>query len=724
MKSIEKITDIAEKISTHKFSRSEPGQTYLDHIPSIHSLMEELFVPIDNHSPAGVPLRLLKGICIAMEDILFWENISKTISDLNWVSQPDSNDIIRQIQGRYKNYDYENYKYSFTNPVQSCALLGDDPGRYFCAFFYAVTRMHYPAVKKRTKIFRAARAGCHEIVKKITEYLKESCKNGVKCFESSNFITKFTEIVKNETVKFMNMRSLDFVSRIDEAHVPTKNFENKILDLYEKTGINALNCRPWKEHSEALKVTEIFQKLSDTEVSDTARELLAGFKRSADVAGIEIKKGDIYNFHYAEGMERLVLELRKQTRALGLDFKGLCTPIVKDNHQELYDHKNDFHISLSDQFIAEYVSKSEKEMTKISSCMKKLRGNIVVEFYGEDLYSPVQHDKHLPFIKEGYMNYQKAAMGLSEKFQPPGNMSFSICALPHPHIGPDIDILLKKSLGLITLPLDVWAKAQQKIVELLDRADYVRVKGCNASRTDIKVSFYKGHDIKKQTAFCSVLADLNFPVGEVFTTPRLEETNGLLHIPGELFFDGLPYKDFFLKYEKGRIADYGCTNFDDPVKCKEYIEENLFDKKTNLPMGEFAIGTNKILDKMVREHNIPQSKLSVLLIEKMGPHFAFGDTCYTMRETQNATNPDGREITARCNEISDPASGKPAHERYFFVHVDVTLPYQYTGSITAYINNQGKYEEIDIVRQGRFVLEGTQILNVEDLDDPRLNLQG
>lgn len=723
--SIKKIRDIAKLICQHKFSQSDNGADYLAHIENIHKLMEEYLVPIDNHTPAGVPLRLLKGICIAMDDILFWEQISPEISDLKWINKENKDDLIKRLSYRYNLYDFEKYKYSFTNPVQSCALLGEETGKYFCTFYYAVIRLHSSSVKKHKKIFKAARNGCAKIAKEILKRLEYVVESDDSLNESPEFIKEFNTIIKEAAIEFLNIRSMVAAENMDKSHIPDKTFENRVLATYKKAGIDTLRLRPWKSHEEASKVTEIFSRLSDLEVKTAIKELLAGFKRGADVAGLEIKKGDIYSFHYVEGMERLALEFKKQTEKMGLEFKGQCSPIVKDNHQELYDHKNDFHISLTDKFIASYSKQVEKSMKKAAKWMKKLRGNIVMEFYGEDLYSPEQHDKQLPFMGERFQKYQTVLMELSKEYQPPENMSFSICALPHPHIGPDIEVLLQKSLSLIALPLSVWSNAQQKIVELLDNADHVRVKGANGSGTDIKIGFYKGHDLKKQTAFCSVLADLNFPVGEVFTTPKLDETAGILHIPGELFFNGLPYKELYLKYENGRIVDYGCSNFDDAQQCKNYMAENLFNNKPELPMGEFAIGTNKILDRMVRDHNIPQSKLSVLLIEKMGPHFAFGDTCFTMRETQGARNDDGRDVVARCNEISDPASGKPAHERYFFIHVDVTLPYQYTGQIAAYLpdeSNETGFKEVDIVRNGQFVLPGTEILNVEELDDPRLKV--
>ena len=45
-------------------------------------------------------------------------------------------------------------------------------------------------------------------------------------------------------------------------------------------------------------------------------------------------------------------------------------------------------------------------------------------------------------------------------------------------------------------------------------------------------------------------------------------------------------------------------------------------------------------------------KLPILIVEKMGPHFAVGDTCYSYSEDSRLYNPDGKEIVAKDNECS------------------------------------------------------------------------
>ena len=70
-------------------------------------------------------------------------------------------------------------------------------------------------------------------------------------------------------------------------------------------------------------------------------------------------------------------------------------------------------------------------------------------------------------------------------------------------------------------------------------------------------------------------------------------------------------------------------------------------------------------------------------------------------------NPDGKEIVARDNEVSLLRNTKPT-KAYFNCHTDITIPYDELGELNA-IQPDG--ERIAIIRDGRFVLEGTEELN-------------
>ena len=125
----------------------------------------------------------------------------------------------------------------------------------------------------------------------------------------------------------------------------------------------------------------------------------------------------------------------------------------------------------------------------------------------------------------------------------------------------------------------------------MDRADYVTVTGRKKNKTDLTIALTPLSDPAKETRFENCLADVNIPLGEVFTSPKLSGTNGTLHVT-KVFLNDLEYHDLSLVFEDGVVKDYSCSNFNSKEKNKKYIHDNILFHHDTLPMGEFAIGTN------------------------------------------------------------------------------------------------------------------------------------
>ena len=154
------------------------------------------------------------------------------------------------------------------------------------------------------------------------------------------------------------------------------------------------------------------------------------------------------------------------------------------------------------------------------------------------------------------------------------------------------------------------------------------------------------------------------------------------------------------------IQSYTCTNYENEEDNKKYIKENILHNRDTLPLGEFAIGTNTKAYRMGRKFGI-EAKLPILIAEKTGPHFAVGDTCYSMSEDVVLHNPDGKEIVAKENECSALRHTDIA-KAYFNCHTDITIPYDELGDIVVFTKS-GK--SITLIKQGKFVLSGTEQLN-------------
>ena len=193
----------------------------------------------------------------------------------------------------------------------------------------------------------------------------------------------------------------------------------------------------------------------------------------------------------------------------------------------------------------------------------------------------------------------------------------------------------------------------------------------------------------------------------------LSKTEGTLHV-SRAYLEGLKYDDLELKIKNGFIEDYSCRNFASEEENRKYIYENVLYRHPTLPVGEFAVGTNTTAYRMGRKFGI-EARLPVLIAEKTGPHFAVGDTCYSREEEVRSFNPDGKEIVAKENEASALRRTDP-EKAYFNCHTDITLPFEELGSVTV-VRADGSEE--DLIRDGRFVVPGTEELNgpLEDLGE-------
>ncbi len=110
---------------------------------------------------------------------------------------------------------------------------------------------------------------------------------------------------------------------------------------------------------------------------------------------------------------------------------------------------------------------------------------------------------------------------------------------------------------------------------------------------------------------------------------------------------------------------------------------------------------------MALKHKI-MGLLPILILEKMGPHFAVGDTCFTWSEDSEKPDPiTGKTMIATDNEKSILRK-EDVSKAYTNKHTDVTLPYN---SLDTIIVTHPGGREVVIIKGGRFVLKGTEMLN-------------
>lgn len=145
--------------------------------------------------------------------------------------------------------------------------------------------------------------------------------------------------------------------------------------------------------------------------------------------------------------------------------------------------------------------------------------------------------------------------------------SFTIIAYPSPQIGDKFPEIFNEIVKINTLDYEKYKVIQQNIINVLDKAEYVEVHGQGANETDMKVSIMKVNNPDKETVFENCLADVNIPLGEVFTSPVLKGTEGVLNV-SSVYLNDIKFNNLKVYFKDGFVTDYSCDNFEDGMKGK------------------------------------------------------------------------------------------------------------------------------------------------------------
>ena len=439
--------------------------------------------------------------------------------------------------------------------------------------------------------------------------------------------------------------------------------------------------------------------------------------------GKDLSKKSVVNIRYSLGFEKVIRIAIENFRQMGLKpviYRAASSVITKREHHKIgyygavpnwqyeYDHRQDQALFMDKRYIERRLEVARTVYEQHKDLAAQFAGPAVMETFGEKPFSPKSVPEAPSYNEEQKklaVSYDSRSGQLTNEYIKGEERSFTIVAYPVPEIGEKYPEIFDEVIRINTLDAKLYEKVQQTMIDALDQGEYVHVKGRGENRTDLKVKLYHLNDPEKETIFENCVADVNIPVGEVFTSPVLEGTAGVLHV-SRVYLEGLQYKDLELTFEDGMITDYRCGSFDDHEEGRRYIEDNVLKGHKSLPLGEFAIGTNTTAYVAGKKYSI-EDKMPILIAEKTGPHFAVGDTCYSWSEDIRVYNPNGKEIVAKDNSVSLNRK-EDVSKAYFNCHTDITIPYEELEEISV-VTKDGKH--IILIKDGKFVLPGTEVLN-------------
>lgn len=611
----------------------------------------------------------------------------------------------------YEDIEKGRYETSYTNPAYAVKRFGQETGVYLSAL-YAELRSNIPsAIEERlfnlTTIF--------ELFIEI-----------YNLFEEPDF--KPEQIKSALYYYFFDYSDITIKAGLNDMLNPEMSFIKDIIMNENLEDLRYLYFFGEYVTENEINIAKYLNSLSQDKIDSIARTFTQGIIKGYKVYNMDMSCKKTVNIRYPLGFERIIKSAVSQFRNSGLEpvIYRASTAITartsmykvgfhgaSANKQYEYDHRNDLAIIFDKGFADRQLSEYKLAYESMKDSAGEFAGPALIESFGEKPFTPVEKDclpKYSDKHQKQLIAFRSEKGMLTNNYIPQDKISFTIIAFPVPDIGKNFEKIFEETVKVNTLDSDKYEKIQTKIISALDKGDYVTVTGRDNNHTDIKVNLVKKTDPEKQTVFENCLDDVNIPLGEVFTSPELKGTEGILHVT-EVYLDNLKYKELELTFKDGCVTDYTCKNFDNEADNKKYIHENVLYRHDTLPIGEFAIGTNTTAYMMGLKYNI-SGLLPILIAEKTGPHFAVGDTCFSHEEELVTCNPDGRQMVAKENDFSKLRNSEP-EKAYFNCHTDITIPYSELGDIIVHTCSG---ETIDIIKNGRFVLEGTEALN-EVFDD-------
>ena len=601
----------------------------------------------------------------------------------------------------------DNYKKSYADPAFAAEKLGRDMGQLLSCL-YAEMRSGIPyAFEERSDYLTIL----YELFIEVYNCFEENAEPSPK---------EIRDIIYWYASDYCDVFLAD---RIEEQIDPEYSFAADIIENADLDSDRYLYRFGEYITENELGTARHLRSLPEETIRKMADVYTEGYRIGFINTGKDLSKKSVVNIRYTLGFERVVRAAIDNFRKMGLKptiYRAASSVITKKEHHKIgyhgaaaswqyeYDHRQDQALFMDKRYIERKLEVARTVYEKNRELAAQFAGPAVIETFGETPFSP-EADPDAPAYsseqRELALLYDSRAGQMTNEYIRGDERSFTIIAYPVPEIGDKYPEIFDEVIRINTLDAKLYEKVQQTMIDALDQGEYVHVTGRGGNETDIRVQLCSLNDPEKETKFENCVADVNIPVGEVFTSPVLEGTDGVLHV-SRVFLDGLEYRDLKITFQDGKITDYTCANFESEEENRRYIYDNVLKNHETLPLGEFAIGTNTTAYVAARKYGI-EDKMPILIAEKTGPHFAVGDTCYSWSEDIRVYNPNGKEIIARDNSVSILRK-EDVSKAYFNCHTDITIPYEELEEISV-VTKEGK--NIILLKNGRFVLPGTEVLN-------------
>ena len=436
-----------------------------------------------------------------------------------------------------------NYEESFCNPAFAVAALGRDFGQYLAFLLTEIRGMIVYAYESR-----------------LTDMtiLEEVLIEVYNLFESEEPELKEVKEVLYYFVS--DYCDVMLTYRVRETLDPSLDFAKSIIMDSDLTDLRYLYRFGEYISDSELKIAAFLNSLPEETVRKMADTYTEGIRKGFVASGRSYKSKKTVQIRYHIGFERMIRMAVENFRKLGLE-PGISRAAVGTvnraaartngyhgtpaNRQYDYDHRYDNAIYMDKAFKERKLSVLKVAYEECRTLAKAYAGPAVLETFGEEGFTP-ENKKEAFALSEKQekllLSYSNESMQIADAYVPGMETSFTIIAFPLPEIGDNFEKIFEETIRINTLDYELYRDIQQCIIDALDQADHVMVYGMGENRTKLKVALRRLKNPAKETNFENCVADVNIPVGEVFTSPVLSGTEGTLFV-GSVYIGDFQFKD-------------------------------------------------------------------------------------------------------------------------------------------------------------------------------------
>ena len=466
------------------------------------------------------------------------------------------------------------YEKSYANPDYACKMLGKESGQIL-GMLYAELRgaVVYVFVGKTENI-----AKLYELLIEVYNQFEEEPDPKAARDTFYWYASDYCDVF--------------LADRIREQVLPEESFATDLIMNSDLTDLRYLYQFGEYISENEWKTAEHLNSLPEETIRKMADVYTEGYRIGFVNTGKDLSKKSVVNIRYILGFERVVKKAIENFEKMGLIpviYRAAVSVLTKRQHIKIgyygavankqyeYDHKDDQALFMDKKYLERKLEVMQTTYEHHKKEAAGFAGPACIDMFGEEPFEPEAKETVAKLSKsqeEMILQYDSRQSQMVNQYIKGEERSFTIIAYPVPEIGEKYEEIFDEIIRINTLDAKLYEKVQQTLIDALDQGEYVHILGTNGNRTDLNVQLHPLNDPKKETIFENCVADVNIPVGEVFTSPVLEGTNGVLHV-SKVYLNELQYRDLEITFSNGMVSEYNCANFERELENKEYIHDNV-----------------------------------------------------------------------------------------------------------------------------------------------------